>query len=78
MVEAGQIETLQERREKSSLSFAIKNKDTERFGSWFPRAPLIRNVRETTHRKYLERQAKTERTRNNPLQNMIRLLNENE
>ena len=72
------IETLAERRTKSSLSFALKNKDTERFKKWFPLAPNSREVRNTTHRKYLEKQARTERTKNNPLQNMIRLLNEHD
>ena len=73
-----EIETLRERREKHSLQFALKNKDTLRFGHWFPREPMTRNVRESTHRKYKEARAKTERTRNNPLQHMIRLLNKNE
>ena len=73
------IETLAERRTKSSLSFAINNKDKDRFKKWFPLAPNERtNVRGTTHRKYLEKQTRTERTKNNPLQNMIRLLNEHE
>ena len=72
------IETLEARRISSSLKFALKNKDTERFKKWFPLAHTERVVRNTTHRKYLEKQARTERTRNNPIQSMIRLLNKNE
>ena len=72
------IETLKARRAQSSLRFALKNKDTERFKKWFPLSQTERVVRQSTHRKYLEKQAKTERTKNNPIQCMIRLLNKNE
>ena len=77
MVEEGMVETLQERREKSCLKFAKKNKDTARFKHWFPLAPNNREVWDSTRRRYLEKKAKTERTRNNPLQVMARMLNEN-
>ena len=60
---------------KHAINFALKNKDTTRFGHWFPIAPQNRLVRTTTHRRYQEKLAKTERTRSNPIQNMIRLLN---
>ena len=76
LIDSGEVESLAERRNKQSLQFALRNKDTPRFGHWFPIAPKNRKVRDTTHRQYKETRAKTERTRNNPIQNMIRLLNE--
>ena len=72
------IETLYDRREKKSLHFANKAKETERFGKWFPRNTNYRNVRDSTRRVFHEKQCRTERTRNNPIQYMIRLLNREE
>ena len=77
MVDNGEIQTLAERRNKQSLQFALKNKDSPRFGHWFPVAPKNREVRDNTHRFYKETRARTERTRNNPIEYMIRQLNEN-
>ena len=78
MVEEEKIESLRSRREKSLLNFAKKNRETERFKSWFPEAPTNRLVRPTTHRKYQEARVRTERSRNNPIQAMIRALNAEE
>ena len=78
LVQKGKVETLEERRKKNSLKFALKYKDTERFRHWFPRVVNDRVVRETTRRTYYEKPCRTERTRNNPLQYMARLLNEEE
>ena len=60
------------------LKFALKASKSERFGpKWFKRAPQTeRSVRPTTRRTFLERQCRTERSRNNPLEAMTRLLNE--
>ena len=75
MVEDGQVETLAARRLENCLRFANRNKDTERFKKWFPLAPNPRVVRQSTRRTYQETKANTERDKNNPLQSMIRLLN---
>ena len=76
LVESGRIETLESRREAACLKFALKNCQTERFGKkWFPLNGNEREVRSTTRRKYEEKNCRTERALNNPLQYMIRLLN---
>ena len=76
LISIGRVETLESRRVANCLKFAMNNKDTERFDHWFPRAPNNRTVRETTRRIYHERPCRTERTKRNPIQFMIRLLNE--
>ena len=77
MVHRGEVQTLAERRNKQSLQLALKNRDSPRFSNWFPIAPMNRDVRVGTHRVYKETRAKTERTRNNPIEHMIRQLNDN-
>ena len=73
------VKTLKERRHESSLRFANKNKESEKFGlKWFPKTDIGRNARQSTRRTYKEKFYKTERTRNNPIQFMIRQLNEQE
>ena len=76
MVGEGLIETLESRRINRSLQFALKNKESERFKDWFPLADNPRAARETTRRKYKETKARTTRAKNNPLEVMIRQLNE--
>ena len=77
MIEQNKVETLKKRREKASLSFALKNKDKDRFNHWFPRATSERPARDSTRRPYLETRARTERAKSNPIQSMIRHLNKN-
>ena len=78
MVEDGTVELLSERRENAVVEFAKKAAESSRFGKkWFPEAPMrSREVRSTTRRKYKEMNCKTERARNNPVQYMVRKLNE--
>ena len=77
LINDGVISTLATRRKEACLRFAIKASSTDRFGKrWFPPNPASRDVRESTRRPFLEKRAKTERMKNNPLQHMIRLLNE--
>ena len=78
LVEEGRVETLEARRTDKALKFALTNRKKERFRKWFPRNQIDRMARETTRRPYKERFAKTERTKNNPIQFMIRLLNDHE
>ena len=76
-VSEGSIELLQDRREKAVREFALKNLESPRFKRWFPLSENgPRSVRSTTHRQYKEERCKTERMRNNPIQVMIRMLNE--
>ena len=76
MVDDGTIQTLASRREEACLRFANRAAASERFSDrWFPRNTASRDARPTTRRKYEEKKHKTERSRSNPIQNMIRLLN---
>ena len=77
LVEDGTIETLKSRRTRACLCFANRALANHRFGDrWFPRNRTEREARESTRRPYLERRARTERMKNNPIQHMIRLLNQ--
>ena len=77
LVENGTVETLEKRREASCLKFAAKAAMTARFGPrWIPLNGIEREARSTTRRKYMERRHKTQRSKNNPLQYMVRQLNE--
>ena len=78
MVENGIIETLKSRRADAVLKFALKASTSERFGScWFREAAINdREVRPSTRRPYIEKFCRTERSRNNPLAFMTRVLNE--
>ena len=71
------IQTLQERREKAVLSFALKNEEREKYGKkWFRKSEeLEREVRPNTRRKYVIPQCRTERYMKNPITNMTRMLN---
>ena len=75
LLENGTIETLSDRRKAACLRFANKVVDTPFGQKWFPRNTASREVRQTTRRVYLEKKHKTERSKNNPIQHMIRLLN---
>ena len=76
LVENGTIETLEARRKNDILRFALNNCNSTRFGHWFPISPATRTARDTTRRIYTEKQCRTDRTRNNPIQVMIRMLNQ--
>ena len=79
LIDDGVVQILESRRIKNCLSFAIKAAASDRFGKkWFPVNGNGREVRTSTRRKYIERQHRTERSRNNPIQSMIRQLNEQE
>ena len=78
LVKNGELETLKDRRIEASLRFATKAANSPRFGPiWFKEAQFNdREVRSTTRLKYVEPFCRTERSRNNPLNYMTRLLNE--
>ena len=78
LVENGTVETLEERRIISCKKFALKNSVSRHANKWFPLNEVERGARASTRRKYREANHKTERSRNNPLQFMIRILNEEE
>ena len=73
----GTIETLKSRRDSATLRFALKEslggKHKDR---WFPRNEAERDTRESTRRPFAERHHKTEKSRINPIQHMIRALND--
>ena len=76
MVENGTIQLLSERREEAVLQFTLRNEGNTYGQRWFPIANTThRDIRATTHRKYREEKARTERMRSNPIQYMIRKLN---
>ena len=73
------IEKLSDRRNKKCLDFALKAVNTERFGKrWFPENNIERAARQTTRKRYVEKFTRHERSRNNPIAYMARLLNEHE
>ena len=77
LLNSGELETLKARREDASLKFAKKASSTERFGPiWFPKNDATRTVRDSTRKTFKEKMCRTERGRNNPIQYMIRQLNE--
>ena len=79
LIRDGTLETLKSRRDVAVLKFAQKASNSPRFGpKWFPKKVSERANRPGTGRKYEERTCRTERSRNNPIQKMVRVLNENE
>ena len=79
LVNTGRIETLAERRESACLKFATRAAKNDKFSvRWFPLSRIEREARSTTRRKYEERRHRTDRSKNNPIQYMVRLLNDNE
>ena len=71
------IEPLKERREELVKKFARKAESSERFGSkWFMKKPSMNiDLREGTRNKYKEPVYKNKRLKNNPVNYMTRLLN---
>ena len=74
-----------ERRDEIDLTcllfFALKTRNNERFGKkWFIKNDILseREVREGTRKMYKEKKTRTERAKNNPLNVMVRMLNEYE
>ena len=80
LIENKTIEPLAIRREKAILDFANKASKNERFrAKWFRENQadqVDRGVRSTTRRRYVEANCKTDRMRKNPVQVMIRALND--
>ena len=77
LVNDGIVETLEKRRKMACTKFAQKAAASERFGpEWFLRTRCERMVRGSTRRTYQEGPYRRERDRNNPIQYMVRLLNE--
>ena len=74
----GTIETLASRRQENCLKFALKVESSQRFNTWFKKTTTSsdREVRPGTRPKYIEKRCKTERSRNNPLLALTRILNE--
>ena len=73
----GKIKSLQTRRTEVCTRFANRALQSATFGpKWFRRNPATRDVRQTTRREFVEKKNKTERARNNPIQHMTRLLNQ--
>ena len=78
LLQDGTLETLEERRIAGALRFALKASASPRFGPlWFKKMPeSVREVRPSTRAVYKEEFCRTERSRNNPINYMTRLLNE--
>ena len=78
LFDEGHIETLKDRRTEICLKFALKAEQNCRFSQkWFRPTPISNmRLRDTTRSKYIEPLARTERFRNNPVNNLIRILNE--
>ena len=76
LVDQGLIETLKSRQETAVLKFANKAVNSPRFGpEWFKEIGTVRGARQTTRNKFVEKQVRTERGRNNPIQFITRMLN---
>ena len=76
-MEAKGIEDLKDRREEILLRFALKNEETKFGKRWFKRTEETgREVRDSTRKKYKEQMCRTERLRRNPVNYMVRKLNE--
>ena len=71
------IPRLEERRQEAVLRFALKNEEREKYGKkWFKLSDEGgREVRLTTRMKYKVPRCRTERMSNNPVINMMKLLN---
>ena len=78
LVDNSVIEPLNKRRIDNAVRFALKAAASPRFGPvWFKEhQDSEREVRATTRAKYVEKFCRTERSRNNPLNYLTRLLNE--
>ena len=76
LLEENKIESLEERRKKLILNFAVKTQKNPRFKDWFPEKEYEGlNLRK--EKKYQELFARTERLKKSPLYHMRRALNEN-
>ena len=74
LLEAGEVETLKNRRIDAVKRFALKSEQDKR---WYkPKEELERNVRTSTRNKYEEKRCSTERDKKNPVYNMTKVLNE--
>ena len=68
------IDSLKDRRIKTTLKFAQKTAANERFSYWFPRRRM--SVRNNNREEYVEMSARTDRRRNSPIFHYRRILNE--
>ena len=76
LITSERVETLESRRQKLTLNFAIKAQNSARFAHWFTRKNYDGlNLRK--EKKYEEFNARTERLKNSPLFYMRRALNAN-
>ena len=77
LIQNGDMETLQTRRENSVKKFALKSELNPRFSErWFvPRARVGLGLRDSTRNKYEEPRYRNERLKNNPVCYMTRILN---
>jgi len=73
LLSSGVIETLESRRIAACLRKAAS--DPFFVNKWFPESKIARDTRDFMRRQYQEKFCKTERGRVNPIQHMIRLLN---
>ena len=68
------LETLEFRRNKLSLKFALKTEKHEKFKSWFN--PIFKNVEtRSSNKKYYDVKANTTRFQKSPLSFLTRILN---
>ena len=71
------IETLEERREKALLNFALKNEHVGKYGKrWFTEEDVPKRSTRTTRNKYKIPRGRTNRSRANPITYMAMRLNE--
>ena len=72
------IGTLERRRERAVMHFALKNEDKDRYGKrWFKKTEENgHNLRESTRKKYKMPMCRTSRMRSNPVTYMTEKLNE--
>ena len=74
LLEESKLETLEERRKKAFLKFALTLSNSARYSEWFPIQENVVNLRKSN--TYQEHYAKTNRLYKSPLFTMRRLLNE--
>ena len=77
LIEDGMIETLKTRRKDAVLKFAIKTAASQRFGpNWYKETPeTYMQMRPSTRNRYIEKNYRTDRGKNNPLHVMTKRLN---
>ena len=74
LLELSGLETLEERRRKACLKFALKTANNGRFSAWFPMRR--KSKRRGDALEYAEQNARTDRRMNSPLYYYRRILND--